>query len=174
MTENGIMGGTEVSGSCYFYPEEEISRVDFLVMAMKSANIGSLPSYTETGFFDDSDIPASARSYVAAAHRLGYVEGREDENGNLCFYPSEKLTLAEAALIVDRIIDGESRLKNTSLAAPTFADSSSIPAWARESISVLARLGIISDTNGKINANSVIKKGETAVMLDLVMRVIAK
>ena len=174
MTEKGIMNGTQVGSICYFYPNSEVSRAEFLVMAMNAAGIKELPASAKTDFFDESSISASAVPYVAAAKQLGYIEGKADANGNLCFYPDEKITRAEAALIVDRIMNGASYLKQHGSAAPVFSDASDIPDWAQGSVETLARLGVIRDDAGRINANSAIRKGETAMMLDLMMQVMDK
>ena len=132
-----------------------------------------LPGVTATGFYDDSSISASARPYVAAAKQLGYVTGSEDENGNLCFAPDEKLTRAEAALIVDKIMSGKSYLGDGSV-TPTFSDASDIPAWAQSSIETLNCLGIMDDDGGCINATECITRAQTAKMLNFMMQVMGK
>ncbi len=173
MTENGIMSGSNVGELCYFYPDSTVSRVDFLVMAMNAAGIKDLPSATETGFFDQKDIPASALPYVAAAKRLGYIEGVKDKSGNLCFAPSEELTRAEAAQIVDKIMNGSSYLGENAV-APVFLDASEIPEWAKSSVLTLSKLGILQGEGGRINAADKLTRGDTAVMLDLMMQIIDK
>lgn len=173
MTEKGIMSGTQVGELCYFYPESEVSRAEFLVMAMNAAGIKDLPAASTTGFYDDDNIPASAKPYVAAAKQLGYVTGSEDENGNLCFAPDEKITRAEAALTVDKIMGGKSYLAEGGV-TPTFSDASDIPAWAQSSIETLNRIGVMDDDGGYINAEANITRAQTAKMLNLMMQVMGK
>lgn len=173
MTEKGIMNGTQVGELCCFYPESEVSRAEFLVMAMNAAGIKDLPTVSSTGFYDDASISASAKPYVAAAKELGYIKGSTDEQGNLCFNPDEKITRAEAALTVDSIIGGKSYLGEGGV-TPVFSDSSAIPTWAQSSLETLNRLGIMPDDGGKINASANITRGQTATMLNFMMQVIAK
>ena len=174
MTEKGIMSGTQVGGLSYFQPDAEVSRVDFLVMAMNAAGITDLPSVSSSGFYDDSSISASALPYVAAAKQLGYVSGTADSAGNLCFAPNEKISRAEAALIVDNIINGKSYLASGQTSTTVFKDAYDIPTWAESSIETLNTLGILFDDGGNINAKDIITKGQTAQMLNYMMQVIKK
>ncbi len=174
MTENGIMGGTQVGKLCYFYPDSEVSRVDFLVMAMNAAGIKELPTASTTGFYDDSLISDSAKPYVFAAKQLGYISGVTDADGKLCFAPDEKITRAEAALTLDKIMNAKSYIKQDQSVTPVFKDASDIPDWAKSSLSTLAALGIMTDDSGKINANDPITKGQTAMMLASMMQVVDK
>ncbi len=173
MTENGIMNGSQVGNLCYFYPDSTVSRVEFLVMAMNAAGIKSLPTGGETGFSDEKDISASALPYVAAAMRLGYIEGSTGKDGELCFLPNEAITRAEAAHMVNKIMDGASYLK-ANTAAPVFSDAAQIPEWAQSSVMTLSKLGVITDDGGRICPTDTITRGQTAVMLDLMMQVMGK
>ena len=35
----------------YFYPEQTVSRMEFLVMAMRAVGVGSVPTISDTGFY---------------------------------------------------------------------------------------------------------------------------
>lgn len=174
MTEKGIMSGTQVGGLSYFQPDSEVCRVDFLVMAMNAAGISDLPTVSSSGFYDDASISASAMPYVAAAKQLGYIKGSTDKDGNLCFNPDEKITRAEAALIVDSIMNGKSYLSSTQTVKAVFKDAYDIPAWAESSVETLNTLGILLDDGGNINANDIMTKAQTAQMLTYMMQVIKK
>ena len=174
MTEKGIMSGTSVGGVSYFYPNAEVSRVDFLVMAMNAAGITDLPTVSSSGFYDDASISASAMPYVAAAKQLGYVKGSSDSSGNLCFNPDEKITRAEAALIVDNIMNGKSYLSSTQTVKAVFKDAYDIPAWAESSVETLNTLGILLDDGGNINAKDIMTKAQSAQMLTYMMQVTKK
>ena len=167
MTEAGIMQGTVQDDKTYFYPEQTVSRLDFLVMAMQAMGVGSVPSVSNTGFADDGDIPADAKGYVSAAYSLGYIKGSTDDKGNLCFAPNDTITRAEAAVILRRMVDAdEAEL------TPAFADSSDIPAWASEAISTLSSLGVMTPTGGAISPNVEVTRGQTAMMLAALRRVV--
>lgn len=137
LTEAGIMSGTRIGGANYFYPTQSLSRAEFLVMAMRAADISSLPTVTDTGFDDDADIPTSMKPYVGAAVRAGYISGY-DIDGKKCFKPNEEITIAEAAQMCAKILD----LKyDGSISAS--AGNSSVPTWARESVLALSSAGLL-------------------------------
>ena len=100
---NGVMGGTQVAGARYFYPDGTVSRGEFVVMAMKAAGISALPMVTDTGFADDGDIPTSMKSYIGTAARVGYITGTQEE-GRKYFLPTRNITVDEAASICANIM----------------------------------------------------------------------
>ncbi len=163
LTEAGVMSGRQVGNQYYFYPEEGTSRVEFLVMAMNAAGITDVPSSADTGFFDDADIPATMKGYVAAAYELGYISGTNVQ-GEICFLPNEEITRAQAAVILDRIVG-----KNAVEVIPTFADGTEIPAWAQQAIYSLHAAGIMLPTDGCIDATDTVTRADTAQMLAAVM-----
>ena len=167
MTEKGVMQGEELDGKVYFQPEATVSRLDFLIMAMKTLGIGSVPTVSDTGFYDDADIPADAKGYVAAAYSLGYVKGSTNAEGELCLLPTESITRAEAAVILRRMVDAEE-----AQLTPVFADSSDSPAWAGEAIATLSSLGVMTPTGGAISPNETVTRGQTAMMLAALARVV--
>lgn len=159
MTEAGIMSGTQIGNGYYFYPDQTVSRVEFLVMAMNSVGITEVANVKDTVFFDDNDIPVSMKGYVAAAYRLGYVGGTV-ENGELYFKPDEALTRAEAAYILCNLLGIDS--KPTTVAV--FTDS--VPSWAENAVYTMSALGILRENNGKISSYAKLTRGQAAQMLD--------
>lgn len=164
MTEQGIMSGTQIGDKTYFYPEQTVSRAEFLVMAMNSIGITEVADATETVFADDSDIAGYMKGYVSAAYRLGYIKGTY-EDGKLCFLPNDAITRAEAAVIVCNMIDAA-----TPTVTPTFNDHEDIPAFAEAAVCSLNYMGILSSEGGNISANSELTRGETARVLSFVMQ----
>ena len=137
MTDKNVMNGEKVGDYYYFRPDAEVSRVDFIVSAMKMLGIENVPYADVTVFEDDSDIGAEVKGYVALAHSNKYISGIE-KGGKLYFKPNESITVSEAAVIISNII-GYSEYST----APTFANSDEIPAWSRDAIMSLRALGII-------------------------------
>jgi hypothetical protein len=138
-------------------------------MSMKAAGISELPASDSAGFYDDNDISSEAMSYVATAKQLGYIDGTKNSDGNLCFYPNENITRAEAALIVDRIIGGSSLLQNFSL-KPNFKDANEVPVWAEASVNNLSLLGMLHDSNKEINAIDKLSRADAAIILSAIMK----
>jgi hypothetical protein len=167
MIEAGIMQGVESQQVWNFDPDTSVSRADFVVMAMQAKGIDSLPQTLETGFSDEADMSETQRSYVAAAKALGYVEGREGENGQRCFAPNESITRAEAAVILHRMLD---EMQNVQVSAPVFADGDDVPAWAGEAVTTLAAYGILRPIGGVISPESIVSRADAATMLNALMR----
>ena len=163
VTVGGIMRGTQVGSQYYFYPEQTVSRVEFLVMAMNAAGMREVPDCNATSFADDDDIPATMKGYVAVAHSLGYISGSEVE-GELCFLPNEEITRAEAAVMLEKLLGLED-----AAGIPTFADHSEIPVWAADAIYSLNAAGILVPTDGCISAGSTVNREQTAQILAAVM-----
>ncbi len=88
----GIVSGY-ADGS--FRPGANISRAELAVMAARA--YGETTSiHADTGFADDSDIPAWARAAIAKVKQLGIVSG---QGGNR-FAPNANATRAEAVTII--------------------------------------------------------------------------
>ncbi|MGM9684097.1 MAG: S-layer homology domain-containing protein [Eubacteriales bacterium] len=166
MTEAGIMSGTQVGDGYYFYPAQTVSRVEFLVMAMKSVGIDNVAAAETTVFADDADIPSSMKGYVKTAYDLGYIKGSYDGT-ELCFRPDAPITKAEAAVMVGRMIDAA-----TPTVTPTFSDADDIPSWARNSVYSLNALGILEAQGTQISSANEMTRADTARMLCALMRVV--
>ena len=144
----------------YFNPEGTVSRVEFLVMAMNAVGITDVPAVEKTDFADDADIPATMKGYVAAGRKLGLADGTRTEDA-LKYFPNEALTRAEAAVILEKLLE----MKPATDTVLTFADTSEIPAWATEAVATLSSVGIITPTGGNISPLSAITRAQTAELL---------
>lgn len=164
LTEAGVMSGTQVGNQYFFYPEKNVSRAEFLVMAMNAAGIEALPACKTTVFADDDQIPPAMKSYVAAAYELGYISGSLVD-GELCFFPDDPITRAQAAVMLSNIV-GLCEVAVT----PTFADGSEIPVWARESVYSLNAAGILVGNDGYIAPTDALSRADTAAMLAAAMQ----
>lgn len=168
MLEEGIMNAEKKDGKLVFAPNETLSREEFLVMAMKAAGVKITESST-SGFADDSDISAMAKSYVYTAKEKGYVKGKLVD-GKYYFDPEESITSAEAAVIVNNIIDG-SKYVGSDAITTVFADHLDIPAWAEDAILTLNYVGIWKTTNGYVYPDSEMTRADAALVLASVLNV---
>ena len=160
MTEKGIMSGTKIGASTYFYPERELSRAEFTSMAMMAAGITKLnDSGAKTVFADDSEIDGSFKPYVAAAYELGYIKGVE-KNGKLYFEPNRSITRAEAACLLANMLDAASPT-----VAPSFSDGNDVPAWAEASVNVISSMGVMNSIDNKISPLACVTRGDGAEIL---------
>lgn len=163
MTEEGVMSGYSVGGTNYFQPNRTITRAEFVVTMMHAVGITNLPDTDKTVFADDAEIDPSMKSYISAAHSLGYVTG-SISNGRTYFKPNEEITRAEAAVMIGRV---------TGLTGGTvavFADSGNIPAWAQDSVYCLYRKGILTAVDGKISPTVSLTRGDAAIILERLIR----
>ena len=141
-----------------FYPDEYISRAEFLSLAMNAAGYTGF-SISDTGFADDADIPEKYKGCIAAAEALGVIGGVEAEDG-MRFYPNNQITRCEAAVILSRLTG------ITGGAVSVFADSDAVPAWAEGAMVGLYNAGILRGTvDGTIDAYAPITRGAAAQML---------
>ena len=163
MTEEGLMSGVQIGNQYYFYPDREVSRVEFLVMAMNAAGIREVPECAVTPFADDEEIPEAMKGYVAAAYSLGVISGSESD-GVMKFMPNESLTRAQAAVMLENLLDLEA-----APALAVFADHSEIPVWAADAMYSLNAVGIMTSTDGYIAPDSAVTRGQTAQLLKAVM-----
>ena len=164
MAEEGIMSGTQVGSLHYFYPDREVSRADFCVMAMNAIGMTEVAPADKTVFADDVTIPNSAKGYIATAYELGYIKGlyRDD---TLCFEPNRAITRAEAAVMLSNMIGA-----SAPTIAPSFADADSVPTWASPSLSALTSMGILDTEDGKAMPMSAVTRADAAEMLYELMR----
>ena len=160
MAEKNIMLGTLEGDHMYFDPTGSVSRADFLVMAMKSADKAPAAGMSDTWFDDNDKIKPTVRSYVATAQLYGYVNGSFNGTG-LYFNPNAPITRAEAAVIMNNILGAD-----TPAVLPTFADSSDIPVWARDAIGTLYAAGIFDTAeDGGMDASAPLTRAQAACAL---------
>lgn len=160
MTDKGVMSGTQIGTSSYFYPEREVSRAEFTVMAMNAAGITKLNDLgMKTVFADDVDINDSFKPYISAAYELGYIKGVE-RDGKLYFEPDRAMTRAEAACLLANMLDAAAPT-----VTPLFSDGGEIPAWAQSSVYAMNVMGVMNSTDNKILSTSAVTRGDAAEIL---------
>ena len=157
MTAMGVMAGTLVGDDMYFSPDREVTRAEFVAMAMKAYGIRPDSTLSNSFFDDDGEIPASLRGYAATAQRIGLVNG-DFRDGKLLFSPNEPVTKYEAAKIMAALI-GADRESDEDV----FASDEGVPVWARSAISAMRTLGIFDTEDTALT--DVITRADTAEYL---------
>lgn len=162
---NEIMQTQKTADGEYFDPYVPVSRIDFLIMAMKAAGAGKAEEVTSTQFADDGTLTPEEKGYLSAAYRLGIVKGSITD-GNLSFMPDEGVTGAAAAVMLNGILglteDGS---------IPTSVMYGEVPAWAASSVTALTEAGIIDRHCAPVD--SVLTREDTAVILSRLIRVLS-
>lgn len=163
LTELGLMSGSLAGGGeCNFHPEDEISRGDFLAMAMICAGLEEKVSVgAVSAFADDAQIPSNIRSYAAFAMSSGMVSGYSSHDGKSVFRSTDGITRAEAATMLASVL-GLSEASGDL----DFSDSSDIPQWSRQAFSSLCDLGIINGTpDGSLQPLATLTRAQAAQIL---------
>jgi len=159
LTAMGVMDGKVIGDGTYFMPDVAVSRAEFLTMAMKCAGISPDKSTSVSYFDDNEDISAPHLPYVKAAAKLGIING-EFKDGRLLCRPNDTITKYEAAMIISKLVD-----TGDVSASVIFTDKDTVPVWARDEISALASMGIISCEGNIINGKASLTKADAAKLL---------
>lgn len=160
LSDAGIMRGVAYAGEEFFSPDMTVTRAEFLVMTMMAAGIRvDTDTKVSTVFQDDKEIPAAYRPYVAVAYENGYISG-SDRDDPAIFDPNGTVTRAEAAVMMDNILDAD-----VPVVKPVFADKALVPSWAEDAIASLYALGILDHEKGYILPTMELTRAEVAMML---------
>ena len=142
LTKRGLLSGTYNNDGTYsFRPESSISRAEFVTLLARASGL-NMSSYDYSSF---SDVPLSnwACTYVTWAYVNGIVTG----SGTL-FRPDDNVTRQEMAVILTRFNNYLKKSMDMEITPITFADDASIASWARNSVIMMQKAGII---NGILN-----------------------
>lgn len=148
---NGFTDGT-------FKPNKSVTRAQFVTMLMQSID-PNLEMKGELPFTDRGHVGEWAHAAIAAAVEREITLGYEDGS----FRPSEQITRAQMVAMIARatalkVEDGGKR--------HTFADEGHIPRWARDSIELLYKLGIVQGrSDNRFDPQATATRAEAAVML---------
>ena len=159
MSALGIMSGEIVGDGTYFNPDKDVTRAEFVTMAMKIAGIEVNGKLSASYFDDNAEIPRALMPYVATAQRTGLIQG-SFSGGRLLFSPNKAITKYEAAEILTKI----SNLKYEG-ECPVFSDHTDIPVWARDSVYTLYALSVFESDNGAISPLDTVSRAECAEYL---------
>lgn len=139
LAENEIFKGETIGAQNFLRPTLPVTRSEFISMAMAlCAETENASAVSETSFADDNEIPSWVKPTVCAAVNTGIVGGTTINNK--CYLrPNDIIVRSEAAVILNNLISVEDSEKKA-----TFADASSIPAWAQKATNNLALLNIMT------------------------------
>ncbi|MDD4714981.1 MAG: Ig-like domain-containing protein [Oscillospiraceae bacterium] len=139
LAETNLLVGECLNGQYFFHPDEAVTRSEFLASAMNAAGLPSLSNVSITGFADDSQIPAWAKDYAATALKAGIIQGEKGSGGTV-FSPNDDITAAEAAVILNRVLD----ISDVSSTASFSSSQTSLNAWANQAAVNLSAHGILT------------------------------
>jgi len=165
VTRSGVMQTHKTAEGELFLPDEPVSRIDFLIMAMKSMGAGEAPLISSTPFADDASLSMSEKGYLSAAYDLGIVKGSY-YGDKLVFMPDEAIDGAAAATILNGILGLP---ENSEISV--FALDDDVPAWAIPQTRALTNAGILNKHIAP--ANELLTRENVAVILSGIMKKLA-
>ena len=103
LAEQGLCVGRQVGGQYLFDPDSPMPRDEFLAMCTHLTGTSMLQGVLSTGFGDDEQIPAWAKTYVATAVMNGDITGYSDGTA-IVFDAQRGITAAEAAVMLSNFL----------------------------------------------------------------------
>jgi len=165
LAEEGIFTGECLAGSYVFDTDRPVSRSEFLAQCMKATGYDVSDFLVDTGFQDDVEIEAWAKPYVLEAQACGIITGYETESADSVFEPQREITMAEAAVMLDRA----ARL--TDAVATWYSAGDAVPAWATQAAANLSSCGLLPD--GCSFSDDLLTRGDAAILLSNAMNTLA-
>jgi len=160
LAARGIVHGYEDGR---FRPDEEMSRLEMIMMIVSCKNLQPEVSGNQTYFTDSSDIPYWALSSVNAARENGIISGYPDGT----FRPWQAVSRTEMAVILDRAFGDEA---NTDLPLLPYFDSEYIPLWGLSSVSRGYQRGLFEIMiREQFQPNSPLTRAQAAVILNRII-----
>lgn len=160
LAEENIFVGDCHSGQYFFQPDESVSRIEFLALAMETAGLEPLEGVTLTGFADDADIPYWCKGYVSSALKAGVIQGSRGEQGQCVFLPWNPITMGEATVMLNNL------LEITDVSVETFSPDQE-DHWASQSVANLASAGVLRREDVTLQAMSTtLNRSSAALLLD--------
>ena len=139
LAENGVMTGENIGGVYFFHPSQPVTRSEFITMATAVSGLPVEPT-TQTDFVDDSGLSAWAKPFISTAAANGLVSGYRTASGLSEIRGQNPITLAEASVIINNLLDGELDGTQYVLAGEHSTDMD----WAARAVSTLTRLDVLS------------------------------
>lgn len=149
MAQKGLVKGITNE---LFGPENSLTRAQFVTLLAR-VFAWELPQEPKLSFKDA--IPDYAQGAVQVALSKGLVKGYTDKT----FRPDQAVTRAEAAVILDRILQKKAH------PAQAPADKKGWPQWASSAITNVSGMGLMDNTNGRFEPNKATTRAVTAVAL---------
>lgn len=150
----------------FFSPNTPMNRYQFTIGVVKAVDLRVLqePKNKKTSrksIFKDLDVKDPNYKYIESAVEQGIINGFTPE----LFKPDDPLTRVQAVAIFVRALGMEGRAPSPGYSTH-FADDSSIPAWAKDSVYVATELGLIyGDQQNRFNPHNQLTRAESSAIL---------
>lgn len=157
LAELGILRGEQIGSNHFLSPDAAVSRAQFVAMAARLLELPVPTAAVSTGAADNADVPVWARASMAAALTENLIEG-EQQNGNRVLRAADAITIAETAVILDRMLclqdDGR-----------TVDYTAAVPTWAAQAVVNTIEGGYLSLEGDSFDATAPLTRSEAAACL---------
>lgn len=162
LASNGTLIG---SGNNCFYPENNITRAEFVTILARLNSVDLKKSYGVVPFYD---VNQSHWHYnvISWAYHAGLAFGNDDGS----FAPDAPVTREELSAFLVRYMQ-TTELSLPSAAALSFTDRNAVSAWARDDVSVLCQTGILHGfPDGSFRPQASATRSQAAKMIHLLQK----
>jgi hypothetical protein len=149
-------------GNGRFEPESTVTRAEYPTILLR---VAGLMNKTASDSFTDVKSGAWYERSVSIAAKLGIVNGRADGS----YAPSATMNRIEAMTMVGRLLTslglgGELNAEEVEGILKAFNDKDSIPEWARQSVALTVKHGIILGDNNNVNPAKSLTRAQAAAI----------
>jgi hypothetical protein len=156
------IGAVSGTSSSQYSPGQPIRRCDFVLL------LYNIFQFQPTGYNTFSDVPNDAyyTQAVETAQSLGIISGAGGQ-----FNPQQNLTRQDAMVMLYRAMQIKGQTFSISQSnLNTFTDGGQISSYARDAVSAMLQLGVVSGDNaGRFNPTNSLTRAEVAVILHQVL-----
>lgn len=154
----GITNGDERGN---YNPNANISRQEFAVMLYRYLAPAEDYSSVQLPFADSDKIGGWAKDGVRAMYALGVTKGSANWDGRVFFNPTATISRQEAVTMIGRLLE-----KGYPTPELTFRDSAAIAPWAKEYVSILSNVKILTGSDdGKFHPADSMTRAQVATVL---------
>ena len=121
-----------------FGPDKSITRGQFVTVLGRMLNVNTSDYMSQN--FADVNSQMYYSPYIAWANNMGIVGGV----GQGRFAPDKVLTREEMAVMMSKFLKVSNKNLNAKGTVTSFNDGSNIESWAKDAVSEMARLGVVS------------------------------
>ena len=144
-----------------YNPNANISRQEFAVMLYRYLAPTGDYSSVQMPFADSDKIAEWAKDGVRAMYALGVTKGSANWDGRVFFNPTATISRQEAVTMIGRLLE-----KGYPVPELTFQDSAAIASWAKEYVSTLSHVKILTGSDdGKFHGADSMTRAQVATVL---------
>ncbi|WP_256759466.1 InlB B-repeat-containing protein [Cohnella sp. WQ 127256] len=152
----------------HYDPNKAVTRAEFAAIIVRALGLSDIGGTTEFTDVKSSDWYAGA---VSQAQEYGIINGYKDGT----FRPANTITREEAMALIMRamkLTGLETAVNATDIEATLsrFAGNEEISAWAKPSVALAAKIGIVNGSDAGLRPTSEITRAETAAIVQRMLR----